>query len=156
MGQHKKSQCPPGSGACSTQTCPGLDPPALALSWNKCSPPSDGRAGIPLPAAPAIPPGGVSACEDSSALPQDPKQAFPEPEKHLSKADKFWVGGDFTLWKGNGVYSQYFSNIALPFCGLAKTVLRDIIKVLKKHLSLLKQSCFAILLFCCSFIILCK
>lgn len=49
-----------------------------------------------------------------------------------------------------------FSNIALPFCGLAKTALRDIIKVFKKHLSLLKQSWFAILLFCCRFIILCK
>lgn len=55
--------------------------------------------------------------------------------------------------EGNEFYSKYFSNIALPFCGLA---LRDIIKVFKKHLSLLKQSHSAVSLFCCSFIILCK
>ena len=98
-------------------------------------------SGISLPAAHAIPPLWESSpCEDSSVLSQDLKQAFPEPEKHLSKGEKFWFGGDFKLWKGNGFYSKYFRNIALPFCGLAKIALRDIIKVFKKHLSLLKQS----------------
>lgn len=62
----------------------------------------------------------------------------------------------FQVAEGIGVYSRYFSSITLPFGGLARTALRARIKVFKKHLSLLKLSCFAILLFCSSFIILCK
>lgn len=75
-GQHKKSQSPSTSVSAARRPARAVVLPALAQSWNKCSPshPVTARSvsGISLPADHAIPPlWGLSACEDLSVLFQD-------------------------------------------------------------------------------------
>lgn len=136
VGQHRTPQSP--------RLARAALPPALTQSWKECCPPPAMARTVPGISAPsdhAVPPRGrhlpVRACP--SSLRTQNRHSLSQ-KSIWAKEKSFGLEETSRRGKGKGFYSTYFSNIALPFCGLAETAPRAIIEVFKQHLSLLKQS----------------
>lgn len=136
VGQHRTLQSPRPARAAL--------PPALTRSWKECCPPpSDGRDNAwdltaLRPRCPTS--GGHLPVRARLSSPRTQNRHSLSQKSIWAKEKSFGLEETSRHGKGNGFYSEYFSNIAVPFCGPAETAPRAIIEVFKKHLSLLKQS----------------